>query len=259
MVAVSAGTVGSPNVAASLIELLLAPCLAVLLITQRRRWRTMLAMAAFLAGGLALLITFSRGGWIAAIASVSLFCGFAWWRGWLSLRIPLTLAICGFLVLLPFSGEILDRLFGEEGATAEGRFIMMELAQRIIVDNPLLGVGANNFAAVMDDYIVNPDFTGAWLHTVHNKYLLVWAENGIVGLIAFAGFLLSAVFCGWQSWRSNDRLLGLLGLAFAVGILGQMLHMNLALFHGRLQVQLLWLVCGLLASIAALAVPRADA
>ena len=42
-----------------------------------------------------------------------------------------------------------------------------------------------------------------------------------------------------------------LALGLAAGLLGNMVHMTVELFHSRIQVQMLWLVIGLL-----LAVPR---
>lgn len=244
---------GSPNSAGSFLELLLAPCLAMLLMPLQR-WRTVLAQAAFCAGVAGLILTFSRGSWLASVVSVFLFCAIAWYRGWLPRKIAISFGVSIAIAGVVFSGAILERLFAPQAATTEGRFALMRLAQRIISDSPILGVGANNYAAVMDDYISHPEFTGAWLHTVHNKFLLVWAENGIVGLIGFVGFLIATAISGWRVWRVQDALLSPLGLAISAAILGQMLHMNLDLFHTRPEVQLLWVVCALVASIKAIAV-----
>jgi len=171
----------------------------------------------------------------------------AWRRGIHSLK-SLILTTVGllFLVLL-FQDTIAARLVGSEGSSAETRLQMMRLAMKIIKDHPLLGVGANNFAVMIPHY-ATPEFTG-WLHTVHNKYLLVWAEAGLGALVAFLLFLLTTVRHGWRSWKLDDPLLSPLALGFIAGIVGQMSHMFLDLFHGRPQVQGLWLVAGLIVAI----------
>ena len=66
-----AGTIGSPNTAASYLELLLAPALALLLTPVGRHFKS-LAAAAFVLGSVAMIFTGSRGGWGAAAVSVVL-------------------------------------------------------------------------------------------------------------------------------------------------------------------------------------------
>jgi O-antigen ligase len=90
---------------------------------------------------------------------------------------------------------------------------------------------------------------GEFLFVVHNKYLLVWAETGIVGLLAFLGFLFATVHRGWQGWRFRDRLLSPLALGLTVAIAGQMVHMFFDVFHSRPQVQTLWLAAALVFAI----------
>ncbi len=80
-----------------------------------------------------------------------------------------------------------------------------------------------------------------WLATVHNKYLLVCAETGIGGLLAFLYFLLSSIGKGWKCWKLQDPLLAPLALGIATAIIGHMIHANFAMFQGRVSIQSLWL------------------
>lgn len=244
-----AGMLGSPNSAGSFVELLLAPCLA-LIIGRVRHWRSVLAYSAFAFGGIALVITFSRGSWLAGFSSVSAFCFIVWLRGWFPPKLTLTFALGAVIFAVACVGLVIERMSDEEAATADGRLLLIKLAASVISESPILGVGANNFAVVMGPHVTYPEFYGGWIHTVHNKFLLVWAETGILGLIGFLAFLLSSIKAGWRAWASQDRLLASLGLACALAIVGQMLHMNLDLFHSRPQVQLLWTICALLACIS---------
>jgi O-antigen ligase len=239
------GTVGSPNAAAGYLALFLSLTVGVLLARLGRSYKW-LAVLAFGLGGIALIFTLSRGGWNAFVVSMVILYLLAWWRGLLSRNILVIAAILLVLAIL-FQDTILVRLFSGEGSTAETRLRMMRMAIEIIKDHPWLGVGANNYAIMIPQYDT-PDFAG-WLHVVHNKYLLVWAETGLVGLMAFLLFLITTIRRGWQSWRLNDALLSPLAIGLTAGIVGQMSHMFLDLFHSRPLVQGLWLAAGLIMAI----------
>lgn len=241
------GTLGSPNTAAAYLSLLLAPALGVLLADVATRYKR-LALAALGLGGIALVLTFSRGGWIAFLLSSGLVCWCCLRRGWLSPAKPL-IAVCGGLVLLaPFSGEIVQRIFGDDEGSAHSRVPLMRIAWRIIGDHPWFGVGGNNFGTVIHFY-ATPEFNGGWLYTVHNQYMLTWAELGIGGLIAFVIFLLANLWGGYRCWQLNDRLLALVGLGCATAILGHMTHMFVDFFNERPTNQALWLSAGLIIAI----------
>jgi len=241
-----AGTVGSPNTAGGYLGLLLAPAIGLLLTPLGRRYRWLAAFA-FGLGGLALVLTFSRGAWLAFALSIMILFLLGWHHGWLPVAVPVVVLVVVALVSLPFHDTILIRLFNLKSALS--RIPLTKLAFRMIADNPVLGIGANNFAAVMEQY-TTWEFAGAWLYKVHNKYLLVWTETGIGGLLAFIWFLLATLRRGWQCLKSNDRLLAPLALGFTAGIVGHMAHMLVETFQSRPLVQLLWLVAGLVAAMS---------
>lgn len=242
-----AGTVGSPNVAASYLSLLLAPAIS-LVLTRLGRWYKWLAALAFGLGGAALLLTLSRGGWVSFTFSITILCLLAWRRGWLPRSVTLTIGVVAVLLCLLFGDVIVARLVGYDLGSAQSRVPLMKLGLRVIMDNPVLGVGVNNFPIVMKQYI-RQEFGRAWLYAVHNKYLLVWAETGIGGLLAFIWFLLATIRRGWDCWNLKDRFLSPLALGFTAAIAGQMVHMFVDVFNSRPQVQLLWLVAGLITAM----------
>ena len=62
----------------------------------------------------------------------------------------------------------------------------------MIKDNPLFGVGLKNFVVAMDDYA--DERLLPYLHQpVHNIYLLIAAESGVLALVVFLIFLLNIV------------------------------------------------------------------
>jgi O-antigen ligase len=252
----SAGTVGSPNTAAIYLTLLLAPALG-LVLTRLGRWYRGLGALAFGLGTVALIFTFSRGGWAAFAVSLVVFCILAWWRGWLAPGVPLLIAVMGGLVVTLFQDAILARLLSADNAAAASRIPLMQIAVLMIRDHPLLGVGANNFAVAMAPYLT-PDFSRIWLYTVHNRFLLVLAETGIGGLGAFLALLALTVRQGWRCAKQADPLLAPLAAGVMAAILGDMTQMLVDVYNAPPQLQLLWLIAGLAVALPGCLVGEAD-
>src|SRR5206468_10284566 len=211
------------------------------------RFRKILAAFGLAAGAAALVATLTRGGWIAAALSVVIVCMALWRRGRLS-RVVLWLAALATAMALIFHSSIAARLSGDDEVSAHVRIPLMATAFRIISDHPVLGVGVNNYTAAPPDYAsMHQD---DWIFTVHNQYLVVWAETGLVGLAAFLWFLAATIRSGLEAWRRNDRLLSPLALGFTAALIGQMVHMQVDLFNGRPQLQLLVTVAALIGAMS---------
>lgn len=241
------GTVGGPNTAGGYFSLLLVPALSMLIANSTKIYKWVGAVA-FGLGAMAIVLTMSRGGWVAFILSSLIFISISWSRGWLSIRIPMVMFVVALLLALLFHEILLERLFGDDDGAAQARWPLMQLAFRIIMANPFLGVGINNFSLVMNDYISH-ELSGLWLYAVHNKYLLVWAETGPGGLMAFLTFLGFSIRNGWRCWKSQDKFFAPVGLAISAAIIGHMAHMHFDTFQNRALVQILWISCALTLTI----------
>lgn len=239
------GTLVSANTAGSYVSLLLAPAVSILLARTHPFVKWLGAFAAGL-GAIALVLTGSRGAWLAAFLSFLIFGIVSVRKGWLKIKIILAIGLFGVLIALAFSPIIAQRIFGDDAAAAEARIPQYLVAWRIIKAHPIFGVGANNYFFVLQRYLTSDPNNVVFRWVVHNKYLLVWAETGIFGLLFFFLFLVSTIRTGFRVVHSNDVLFSPLALGFASAIVGQMLHMFFDVFHSRPQVQLLWLVVGLL-------------
>jgi O-antigen ligase len=195
-----------------------------------------------------LVFTLSRGGWIMLFvgAAVVLVAG----RRRIS-KGTVALVLAGVLVLaIAFGGAIQKRLSGDDNGSAAARMPLNRLAMAMIEDHPVMGVGANNFATAMPPYL--PRFTGDFVYTVHNRYLLVWAETGIFGLIAFVWFLTAVLREGWKAWRAGTDTLSPVALGCMAAVAALVVQMNIDISRCGAEIQLLWVFGGVAAAINSL-------
>jgi putative inorganic carbon (HCO3(-)) transporter len=244
------GTVGGPNAAAAFLDLLLAPVLALAIAPVRRIYR-LIAAAGFTFGTVALILTQSRGGWIAVAVSCAIVVGYSWYRGWIPGMAPALVIVGAAIVIYFLRNEVLARFLNNDAGSADSRIPLIRLAFHMIKQHPFFGVGANNFGINIQNF-ATPEFSADWLYTVHNRFVLIWAEDGIFALVAFVTFLLGTLRNGWLSRRMTDQVLSLLAVGLMAGVLGQMIHMMVDILNGRQQVQLLMIVAGLLAALVAI-------
>lgn len=78
--------------------------------------------------------------------------------------------------------EYSSRQFG--GEELYNRLILAERAGELFAKAPLFGVGLNNFIVRLPEAGISPQINW-WLQPVHNIFLLLLAETGILGLLAF--------------------------------------------------------------------------
>jgi len=230
---------------------LLPLAFALVALPAARAYRWLIGLI-FILGSVALVLTLTRGAWVGFVVSLAIVGIAAFRRGWVSGKwLAGGVALAALPAALQF-GLVATRL-GEYGnAAVTDRLSLVELAMAMIRDHPLTGVGANHFAASLNPY-VTVDFSQAWISTVHNKYLLVWSELGVLALGAFIWLLVSAVRRGLLAARSEDPIVAAIALGLAAGIVGNMIHMTVDLFNSRPQIQMIWLIVGLLIALEAIA------
>ncbi len=243
------GSIGSPNGAGAYLSVLLSVAAGTLVSSVSSR-KKLLAAVAFAVGAFALVMTYSRGGFISFLVGMGLVFLVS------AARSPAARKwiVVGFFalasVVLISRSSLETRVLGEDAGAAYSRVPLMRLAFSIIAEHPVVGVGANNFVAVMDGYATG-EFRHQFFYTVHNKYLLIWAETGLVGLLAYLWFLFSILHRGWQAWRMQDRVLSPIVLGLTAGLCGHMVQMLVDAFRGRPITQLIWLLAGVIIAIHA--------
>ena len=123
----------------------------------------------------------------------------------------------------------------------------------MIEDRPLFGYGAGNCHIAGQKYADQGKWRAEWYYTIHSKYLLVWIETGVLGLVTFLAVLGTGLYQGMRAWRLKDPFLAPLGLALSAALAGHGLHLAVDVFNSRTQVQMLWVILGLLAAVRILA------
>ncbi len=185
-----------PNALATFIEGGLPLALG-LALSARGRWERWAAGLTFLLLGYGLLLTASRGGWmaVAACAGLALVVGVGrrlaperWLAGLLTLLALALVAAVGLALLGP------ERVPGLSSALSRGedRGQLYVNSLHLLREYPLTGTGlGNTFAMVYSKYILLIRY--AYLTYAHNLPIAVWMNQGLLGLLSFAWMLLT--FC----------------------------------------------------------------
>jgi len=211
-----------PNVTAQFLQMALPFAAAFFLVAAGRRRRVgYLALLVGAAG--AMLVTFSRGGWLGGALAFAVVVVFAWWnkRRLAAARWALALTTAlGVVVLVPAVAVVLARGVEGDQLSAVSRLDDWRTAAAMIRDHPLVGVGKGNYLELA--HLYNP---WALAYPVHNVFLLTWAETGLAGLAAFVALLVGAFRAAARLLRSGaayDAAFGLAALAAFAGIVLRM-------------------------------------
>ena len=219
------GTVGHVNQQASFHAFFTLPLLG--LFALPRRWLKTLLFAVIALSLFAIIVTYSRTAWL-AIAVGGIAVAVAAWRtgrmqgySWFYLGLAL-LIVCG--ICAANYRPIIDRLLiGDQGATAS-RARAVALALDLAAAHPVAGVGPGHFVSEALHLYPHDRIGTTWLKknevsearrygrieivevvdertstlyvvplAVHNKFLLVLAELGSIGLALFLWFQLAVL------------------------------------------------------------------
>lgn len=200
------GTIGHPNGFAQYLAATMPLGLALLFLDIKGIYKALVG-AVLGVGFLGLLFSLSRGGWLGFVAASIAVLVFAVRRRRQNLKIAFVAGGSILLVLLLLTlsqrGLIANRLTSYEAIqSALIRGTLNEGAIAMIKDHPFFGVGLNNYALFMPEY--DPiDYLGERRPViVHNVFLLIVAETGLVGAVAFLWFM-ARLFI--QAWRLASR------------------------------------------------------
>ena len=192
---------------------------AVALSPRAARFRVWIAIAVVMMFA-ALLLTMTRGAWIAVFAGLIAVCVLLRSRV-LALATVLAIAVM-FLYTHHYRNDQGRTLAVDTFATEQAdrnvatRLVLWDISWKMFLDHPLLGVG-------MGDYSREAEKRLAERHvrtTVdsHNIYLQILATRGLVGFIPFVAYWVVLVMTLWKLARRAVK--GSLARHYAIGALG---------------------------------------
>jgi len=205
----ASGTYGCPNHFAGLMEMLWPFALAIVLLTDWS-WSAKLASAYSLVamfGGI--LFSMSRGSWLSTVPALFFFAFMAFESRMAKLRVFLLMALAlvvAGVVAWSQSGKIQERIRESnlDDQSFVARAMMWESAWEGFKAEPVLGWGP---------------FTYHWMHTfyrnpklqrgpryVHNDYLQLLSEYGLVGTLLFGAFVVMLWILLLRLYRRKSRI-----------------------------------------------------
>ena len=216
------GLVGNPNDLALMLNLIIPIAMALFLSARSAAGRS-LALAASLLSAVAVILTFSRAGFLTLAATSILLV--LWLLRHRHAGIAAVLLVAG-LSAIPFLPQgYMDRLStitdieADRTGSATGRWRDYQVALGVVASNPILGAGIGQ-----DVLAMNESRGDDWV-SVHNAFLEYAVDLGIPGLVLFV-WLFAKCFRSARgverrlSRNASDRELSHLAAGVQISLLG---------------------------------------
>ncbi|MFL7837436.1 MAG: O-antigen ligase family protein, partial [Candidatus Promineifilaceae bacterium] len=223
----------NPNVIGGMLAMVVPFTAAVTWISAKaRRWLHLAAALAILSVTLfGLLLTYSRGAWIALAAAFTLL-GFWWLAGLFShgrpgrrrfvfLAILLLIAVLILLVVIlrpDLPARLLNNLPRLSGEST--RLELMRNSLDLVQDYPIIGAGLSSFPMLYASYAFLTHV--AFIVHAHNMYLDIAIEQGLFGLLALIWMWLIFALVLWRK-AGRDKLKPWL-IAAAMALATMLIH-----------------------------------
>ncbi|QTF91385.1 O-antigen ligase family protein [Halomonas sp. BM-2019] len=203
----------------------------------RIRWM-MVLLAGAAGGGLASMLSGTRGGWVMVpflLAVVWATYGRGFSRGFSGGLLAGILALASLAVWLPQTGvkERIDigldhasrYLHGERGITSGARLEIWRGAALLIAERPLQGWGNREYRRGLErlgsEGRVDPDVARYW--HAHSDLLDAWVRRGVVGFLALLILYAMPIVLFWKGLGHRcpaRRALAACGMLLGVGLFG---------------------------------------
>ena len=209
---------------ANAVALYLVPLIAVAgaiaLHGQSRRDRSVAAAFALI-GSVCVLLSFSRGGYL-ALAAVALGLALTHRRRWMFIGAGLVVA-AGLMLIPSLRERVLTNLDPTNGHnTLVGRFHLWSVALQMLRDHPIFGAGLSGFATVVGPYW-NPTNIDQFTYP-HNIVLNSWTETGLLGVAAFGWILVTGMMVAWRGWRTAPSSWQAIHLGVLLALVAVVVH-----------------------------------
>ncbi|MBN2104185.1 O-antigen ligase family protein [bacterium] len=194
----------------------------------RKRMVTFFFGAVFISGILAIFTTYGRGPWIGLSIAITIIVLWSALKSRFRSRIRWTipvLIIFALFFVFRYHNAVLSQFGSSRQASAQVRFPQFRIARRMIQANPIKGVGLGNYELNSWNYMTererNHPQVNNYIKMVHNVYLYISAETGIIGgilIMVWFAAILATCYRILKSRAINDFIVNL-----ALGIFGGIL------------------------------------
>lgn len=169
----------NPNYWGAFINLMIFPVL-MLAVKKVKHYGLYYAFSALLL--INLVMTYTRGSWIGFVVGLVIFVAAYSWK----LIIPVIIA-SPIGLLIPSVRERIFSIFNSKSWTIVERIRLWKTGLLMFRDHPILGVGNGNYLLRYNEYIKkHPELDiGKEKFSVHNSYIKVLCETGILGFIPY--------------------------------------------------------------------------
>jgi putative inorganic carbon (HCO3(-)) transporter len=217
-------------------------------VMQVRRSVRILGASCLVTATIALLLTQTRGGAFAFGGTLLLGLLLLSRDGKIRTFVVVTILVIG-LVSLPFLAQPSTHLSTILDDSSLERFAFWDAAWGMFQSSPLIGVGYGNFGGLFE--LPGEDIR----RDVHNIYLQLLAETGVMGFAIFFLFVTAALRAAWGQFHHPKHLMDqVLGFAAMGAILSVLTHGLVDyLFNASMQFgSLFWMLLAMLSASAGL-------
>jgi putative inorganic carbon (hco3(-)) transporter len=215
--------------------------------------RERLVAAAFAAlGSICVVLSFSRGGYL-ALAAVAVGLALTHRRRWMLIGAGVLVG-AGLMLIPTLRHRVLTDLDPNSGHnTLVGRFHLWSVALQMLHDHPIFGAGLSGFATVIGPYW-NPTNVDRFTYP-HNIVLNAWTETGLLGVAAFAWILVTGFMSSWRGWRTAPHDWRALHLGILLALVAVVVHglVDVPYWKNDLSLEF-WTILSLSLALAALPV-----
>lgn len=188
-----------------------------------------------------LMITQTKGAFIGAVISGAWFCWFSNIKKWLFVLIIMILLITGMYLPASPVKRIYNELYKNElSGSSLYHYQMVFVGIDIIKDYPIFGVGQDCLGKVYKEYYIKRYTSKVFedQNRLHNEFLDVTVDTGLVGLGAWIFFLVCYFRIVWE--RRKDPLM----IAVSAGVVAY-LTQNQFIFGHIPTLTMFWAMVGM--------------
>jgi O-antigen ligase len=222
------GVLGDPNVLAGYLAVSAIVPLYLARMPELSATRRVLHLSAYGLAAVTVVLTLSRGGWLAMVAGHAVF--FA-----LTDRRLLVMGVVGLVVAATIAYPLLPDMVRERieatlrpgqvvyqgqwasrvEASAGQRVTLWRVGFEIFQESPLWGRGLESVRILSPQY--GAKYGLVQHRPPHNLFVKIIAEMGLIGLTVFSWLALTVLLYGWRLWRSESEERGLGAVFMASG------------------------------------------